>query len=498
MDRNRNLVGLAIGVTLIALGILSLFGQFFTFINWDNLWPLIIIGIGLVFFVWMVLGGKTYGGLAVPGSILTVVGLILLVMNSTDQWAAWSYAWALIFCGIGAGILINGVWSDRPDLRKSGLEMLRAGFILFLIFGILMQFIFSFTGVTGGNLFLWAALLVLMGLFLLITRLFRVGMAEGEHADLFWPILMIGGGVITILAYLNWLPMENLWLVLNLWPVLLIVAGLSLLFRRSAWIGAILGVLVVALIFVAGFSGKQLGLKANYAWPFTPGAIQFGNVSGENVIGSGNVITQDRPVSGFDRMSLEIPANLDIQQGAAEKLTISAEDNLLPYLTTDVSFGELVIRFKPTSIMKINKPIQITLTVKNLKELQNSSSGNVTVKPITTGNFQISLSSSGNVQMEGIQADTIKASLSSSGDVTIKGSANVLDVQASSSGSFNAGDLQVQSATVRLSSSGEVTVWVIKNLEASISSSGNIAYYGSPSIHQTTSSSGTLIPKGAK
>jgi len=70
-----------------------------------------------------------------------------------------------------------------------------------------MEFIFAVTGVSDwDNIFLWAILLVLLGLYLLITRLLRLGKADGGRVDLFWPILMIGVGLIASLAYLGLLP----------------------------------------------------------------------------------------------------------------------------------------------------------------------------------------------------------------------------------------------------------------------------------------------------
>lgn len=499
MDKNRNVAGIIIGVILIAIGVLSLFGDFFNFINWDNLWPFAVIGVGAAFFIAMFLGGKTRGGLAVPGSILVTVGLILLVINSTERWEAWAYAWALIICGVGFGVLINGIWSDRPELRKQGWDTIRSGFVLFLIFGVIMQFVFSVTGVAQwGSITFWAALLVLMGLYLLITRLLRLGKADGESTDLFWPVLMIGVGIIAILADRGWLPEENLLMLLNLWPLLLIVAGLGLLFRGRNWVGALLGVSVVAVIFITVFAGEGLGLKAAPFGLINSDLFENIGTSGERITGSGNVVTENRPVSGFDQVQLAIPANLEIQQGTTEGLTVSIEDNLLPYLVTNVSGSELTIRFKSGANIHPTKPIQIALTVKNLKGLDLSSSGKVMVGPLTTGDFRLKLSSSGNIDIEQIQADQVTAELSSSGDIVIKGTANKLDLRVTSSGSFDASDLQVQEATVKLSSSGEVTVWVVEDLQVNISSSGNVAYYGSPTVHSSLSSSGEVIPKGDK
>jgi hypothetical protein len=472
----------------------------FDFLNWNNLWPLLVVGVGLAFFVGMVLGGKQLGGLAVPGSIIITVGLILFVLNGINRWEAWSYAWALIIVGIGIGTLINGYWSDQPNLRKQGLGTIRAGLTLFLIFGILMEFIFSITGESErGDPLLWGILLAVLGLFLLITRIFRLGMAEGERADLFWPVLMTGVGVITSLAYLGWLPEENLLMVLNLWPLLLIAAGLGILFGgRSAWLGALLGVLIVGVIFAAVFAGGQLGLRSQPVWPFETGFIQFGDVGGERIVGSGNIITENRPAGSFDRVSLEIDANLEIQQGAAESLTVSADDNVLPVLITEVSGGELVIRIKPFTSVRPSKSIDIKLTVRDLEEVSFSSSGKVLVHPLRTNELLIHLSSSGNIEFEEIQTDKLTADLSSSGDILVKGTARQLDLDMSSSGSFLADELQVQEAEANLSSSGDATLWVVDNLDVNLSSSGNVSYYGSPRLDQNTSSTGRLIPIGEK
>jgi MFS family permease len=497
MDKNRNLGGLVIGIILVAVGAISLFGSFFNFMSWNNLWPLLITAVGLAFFIGMLFGGKSLGGLAVPGSIIVTVGLILFVLNAINRWEAWSYAWALIIVGIGAGILINGYWSDQPNLRKQGLVTIRSGLTLFLIFGVLMEFIFSATGVNRwGNLTLWGILLAILGLYLLITRILHLGIAEGEH-DLFWPVLMIGAGAVASLAYLGLLPEGNLSLLLNLWPLLLIAAGLGILFRNSSpWFGALLGVLVVAAIFVVAFAGGALGLRSGPIWPFETGLVQIGDV--ERVIGSGNVITENRTVSDFNRVRLEIPADLEIQQGSAEALTVSGEDNLLPLLLTEVSGGELAIRFKPFTNARPTEPIKITLTVKDLEELDLSSSGDVLIHPITTGDFKLGLYSSGNIEIEEIQAEQVRADISSSGEVLVKGSARQLDLNISSSGSFQAEDLQVQDAEVNLSSSGEATIWVLENLDVAISSSGTITYYGNPRIKQNNTSSGRLISRGEK
>jgi hypothetical protein len=81
---------------LVALGTLFLLEQFFDFQLGQWLWPLFIIIPGLLFFVGMLLGGKSAGPLAIPGSIVTTVGLLLLYQNTFNHFESWAYTWALM------------------------------------------------------------------------------------------------------------------------------------------------------------------------------------------------------------------------------------------------------------------------------------------------------------------------------------------------------------------------------------------------------------------
>ena len=499
MDTNKNQTGIIIGVILVVIGVVSLIGNIFKSWNMDNLWPLVIVGVGAAFLVFMALGDKSRSGLAVPGSILVGIGLLLYFMNLTDTWEAWSYCWALIMVFSGAGVWISGMRSDRPDLKKSGIDTMRGGFILFLVFAIIMEFIFSITGVHRQvNILAWAVLLAVLGLVLLVVRLLRLGKPEGAKADLFWPILMIGAGVTAALYQMGSIPSGNLWKLLNLWPLLLIVAGVGILSRNRAWVGAVLGLLVVVGILFIGFNGAQLNLPTQPAWISDFGDIQFSDENRELVTGSGKLMTEDRPVSGVSRVVLAIPAKLEIIQGTTEGLTITADDNLLPLLTTAVNDGKLTIRYKPQYEARTVQVPQITLTLKDLEDLRVSSTGTVTVGSLRTGDFELHLTSSGSITIEELQADELKVVISSSGDIIVKGSANDLEFDGSSSGSFEAGDLKVQSADVELSSSGDATLWVVRDLRARLSSSGNVYYYGTPDKSENLSSSGKVISKGEK
>lgn len=163
--------GLITGILLVGLGALFLLGQFFDFDLWSTLlWPLVIIVPGVLFFVGMALGGRSAGPLAIPGSIVTTVGLLLLYQSLSGHWESWAYAWTLVFpTAVGVGLLINGTWSAMPSLRESGMKWITAGLVLFVVSGIFFELLLNISGGVISDV-VWPALLILLGLYLLLRR----------------------------------------------------------------------------------------------------------------------------------------------------------------------------------------------------------------------------------------------------------------------------------------------------------------------------------------
>ena len=67
-------------------------------------------------------------------------------------------------------------------------------------------------------------------------------MENKGYRSLFWPLVLIGVGVIWLLGNLGVISWTNLTVLFRLWPLLLIAIGLDLLIgRQSPAIGALIG-----------------------------------------------------------------------------------------------------------------------------------------------------------------------------------------------------------------------------------------------------------------
>src|SRR5687768_3691667 len=166
MQTNRSNAGTLIaGAVLIAFGLLALARNFFPIFDWGSIWPVAIIAFGALFFVAMVAGGKQAAGFAIPGSIISGVGLVLLIQNITGHWESMSYFWTLIILFVGFGIYLMGRQSGDEKQKQSGWSVMRVGFILFIIFGAFFEMIFS----SFGNM-IFPILLILLGAYLVLSR----------------------------------------------------------------------------------------------------------------------------------------------------------------------------------------------------------------------------------------------------------------------------------------------------------------------------------------
>jgi hypothetical protein len=171
MSSPRNTGSLVGGSLLIIFGVLALLGKLFQNFNfWNTFWPFFIIGVGLLFFVGMFAGGKSVSGLAIPGSIITAIGLMLFYQNITSHWESWSYGWTVILMAVGLGIFIMGAWGQNESQRAAGLRVLRIGLIMFIIFGAFFELIFTAGMPFGLRSIIFPAALILLGVYLIVMR----------------------------------------------------------------------------------------------------------------------------------------------------------------------------------------------------------------------------------------------------------------------------------------------------------------------------------------
>lgn len=160
---------LAIGLLLLIIGgwflAVQVYPELGQYLYIEMEWPLIIIGLGLVF--WVLAAVASAPGLAVPGAILAGIGGLLYYQNQTGDWDSWAYVWTLIPGFVGVGVFLMNFFEGRfgQGLREGG------GMIIFslIMYGVFGAFL-------GGPPILstyWPALLIIVGVWMVFRGLLR-------------------------------------------------------------------------------------------------------------------------------------------------------------------------------------------------------------------------------------------------------------------------------------------------------------------------------------
>lgn len=314
-----------------------------------------------------------------------------------------------------------------------------------------------------------------------------------KNRSLFLPLTLIATGVVWLLVSLKVIPAANVWALTHLWPYLLIAAGLGLILRSyvpaAGWIVAVLIVLgaVAAIVFA-----PQLGWAGGPDWDSAP---DFGG----GVPGSGKIVSETREVKDFLAVSIRYPADVIIQQGATESVKVETDDNLIPQISTEVRDGALFIENSEddwSDRVNASDGIKITITVKDLNEINFSSAGSLIVNGLKTDELSLHLSGAGKVRLNDLDANKLDVRLSGAGNIIASGSADELELAISGFGDFDAEQLTSLTADVRISGAGSATVRVKEKLNANVSGAGSINYYGSPDVNESISGAGSVSRLG--
>ncbi len=218
---------------------------------------------------------------------------------------------------------------------------------------------------------------------------------------------------------------------------------------------------------------------------------------GEKISGNGKVVTIDRTTSDYDGISCAGSFDYILVAGTEGKLKIEGEENLLPYVITEVKNGKLFIKTENNVSLRTSrgKTIKVTIPFQDINEVSLAGSGDLYTKnQITANEFDVDLTGSGDMTLD-IMANEIESHLTGSGDITLNGKTTDLEVTISGSGDYSCFGLEADDTEVTISGSGDVQVVSNVNLKVRVSGSGDVVYKGNPAKEDTKVSGSGSVSK---
>lgn len=197
-------------------------------------------------------------------------------------------------------------------------------------------------------------------------------------------------------------------------------------------------------------------------------------------VGSGVAATDSRTVAGFSAVHLNGTGRLIIHQADTESLTITADDNILPLLQSDVQGGTLHLGPQPGSNIRPKTPIVYELTLKDLNSVQINGSGQVQADTLSASSLAVQGNGSSEFLFNQLQTASLKIEINGSGSFTAQGQADQQVVEIHGSGDFNGQNLKGQDASIHIAGSGRAVVDVTGKLDVHIAGSGQVEYLSNP------------------
>ena len=208
--------------------------------------------------------------------------------------------------------------------------------------------------------------------------------------------------------------------------------------------------------------------------------------------GNHELATEIRHVTGFTEVHNSSEFDVYIEQDSVFEIKIEAEENLLPYIDTDLHQNSLDIEVKRGRDLKCHFPIKVFVKGPYFTEISMSGSGNIECDTLYNSNISFELSGSGNIRAIAYSDDT-DASISGSGNIELSGTSQSADYRISGSGKIKSYSMETGNCFCNISGSGDMYVFATNLLDVIISGNGTVHYLGNPQITTSITGSGSII-----
>lgn len=188
--------------------------------------------------------------------------------------------------------------------------------------------------------------------------------------------------------------------------------------------------------------------------------------------GSGIVVSESRDVSDFHAVTVAGVGRVVIEHGTTPSLRVTADDNLIEHLTSEVRDGRLFLAIDPAVRIRTGNNILYEITIVALDGI--TASGVV------------------GVEARGVATDLLTVAVVGVAGVTVQGTAERQHVTLQGVSVYDARELESRFATVDISGVSAATVRVSEELEGVVTGPSTLDYIGNPVV-AVTATGGAVV-----
>ena len=191
------------------------------------------------------------------------------------------------------------------------------------------------------------------------------------------------------------------------------------------------------------------------------------------ILGSGNIVTQERGLSAFENVRIQGPVKVNVQYGSSQLVRVRTDAVAVNDVFTTVSNNTLVVDIDDDhNYQHISFEVEVVIPV---------------IHRLTHEGVSHS-------RLEGFQGmEALEVIHQGVGDLTLHGSAGTLHITHDGVGDLRGFGFVVDTCHVSQSGAGDIEVHVLEQLSGSLSGVGSLYYQGSPQVSVLDNGVGQVV-----
>jgi hypothetical protein len=272
-------------------------------------------------------------------------------------------------------------------------------------------------------------------------------------------------------------------------PLTALVLGIIAIAQIRASRGRLYG-MTLAVIDVVGPIVELLGVFAlAIIWPALSSAALT-----PVTIGSGRLVTRDLRMADFQSVEISGAIDADISRSDTFSTSITADDNLIDYVTVDKTGSKFSLGFNGPVCLE-NATIKAEIAMPTLENLNIQGASHAIVSGFKLSQ-PVSMELSGASTLDGsLNADRMKLRAQGASRTNLRGSVNVAELQAQGACEFNLGALAIDTADVELEGASRATINAQRRLDYALRGASHLRYQGNPNIGRCNVTGASSVTK---
>ena len=199
-----------------------------------------------------------------------------------------------------------------------------------------------------------------------------------------------------------------------------------------------------------------------------------------SIIGSGNIVNNEYAFTGFTSVKAGYTCDVTITEGSDYSVTISCDDNVVPYLETYTLANVLHINLKPGSSFS-NFTFKATIVMPDLSSLNMSGASSAKVSGFDSNeDFRVVVSGASNANINLISIGNLRCNISGASQLNLGSTSSSADITINCSGAstIDLRNFSAQNGNVSVSGASTAYINIDGNLSGSVSGASTLYYRG--------------------